>query len=485
MRNWICTFAAVLSVVSVFSVCTLAYEAPTGPTATAIPASKRTPVESAFSTVDPTTGRQTAVQANEDTGEGKAEDKPDKKEDKKSPGDWDDTDSSRGKASGGLAHRIRVEGQERPNEDRVLCALEWLKDHQNREGNWSATDFGDDSKRTKAKHTSSIEFVTGEKSDQGWIDTVDIGLTGLAILSFTGCGYSHKSGDYRLPLRNALLWLRKAQDNDGCFGAKEDDHFVYNHAIASKAVAELYGLSGDAVLKPVADKAVDFILKAQNPGLGWRYGVQPGANDSSVTGWMLDMLVTARRVGLEFDYSKSFTDAEIWFDLVTVKVNGFMRTGYDSPGGNSSRLRSATEYESHPTMNAVYVMTMLDIEKTKKTDETVLSYVNGCVEKDNLPVWDHHHIDFYYWYYASEALARVGGANWEKWSKAANDALLKSQRGSSAVDKKAELTSADTLDEYGSWDPVGAWGGAGGRVYSTAMGALILETEWRSYHRED
>jgi hypothetical protein len=32
---------------------------------------------------------------------------------------------------------------------------------------------------------------------------------------------------------------------------------------------------------------------------------------------------------------------------------------------------------------------------------------------------------------------------------------------------------------YGSWDPVGAWGRDGGRVYSTALCALILEVYYR------
>ena len=34
-------------------------------------------------------------------------------------------------------------------------------------------------------------------------------------------------------------------------------------------------------------------------------------------------------------------------------------------------------------------------------------------------------------------------------------------------------------DEDGSWDAVGKWCAAGGRVYSTAMGALCLEVEVR------
>lgn len=45
------------------------------------------------------------------------------------------------------------------------------------------------------------------------------------------------------------------------------------------ATTAMYGLSGDALLKPMVDKAVQFILKAQNPGMGWRHGVKPGDND--------------------------------------------------------------------------------------------------------------------------------------------------------------------------------------------------------------
>ena len=33
--------------------------------------------------------------------------------------------------------------------------------------------------------------------------------------------------------------------------------------------------------------------------------------------------------------------------------------------------------------------------------------------------------------------------------------------------------------EDGSWDPVGEWGAAGGRVYSTAICAMTLEVYYR------
>ena len=37
----------------------------------------------------------------------------------------------------------------------------------------------------------------------------------------------------------------------------------------------------------------------------------------------------------------------------------------------------------------------------------------------------------------------------------------------------------DDGDEKGSWDPIGPWGFAGGRVYSTALMTLTLEVYFR------
>ena len=74
----------------------------------------------------------------------------------------------------------------------------------------------------------------------------------------------------------------------------------------------------------------------------------------------------------------------------------------------------------------------------------------------------------YYWYMATEALERaesLGGKSSKAWTKELLKAVLPNQR------KEGHAK--------GSWDPVGAWGYSGGRVYSTALMALALSTEWR------
>ena len=86
------------------------------------------------------------------------------------------------------------------------------------------------------------------------------------------------------------------------------------------------------------------------------------------------------------------------------------------------------------------------------------------------PVWDEDGFgcDMYYWYYGSYAMYQMGdahGDHWRSWNRAMKRAVLDSQRGDG--------------DLKGSWDPVGPWGGSGGRVYSTALMVLCLEVYFR------
>ena len=60
---------------------------------------------------------------------------------------------------------------------------------------------------------------------------------------------------------------------------------------------------------------------------------------------------------------------------------------------------------------------------------------------------------------------RIGGPAWSAWNGALKKALLQHQR------KDGHLA--------GSFDPVGTYGKVGGRVYSTALCALMLEGYYR------
>ncbi len=74
-------------------------------------------------------------------------------------------------------------------------------------------------------------------------------------------------------------------------------------------------------------------------------------------------------------------------------------------------------------------------------------------------------VNLYYWYYGTLALYQLQDQNWETWNSALTRQLLGLQR-----------TSGDLA---GSWDTSTVWGRAGGRAYTTALGALSLEVYYR------
>jgi hypothetical protein len=82
------------------------------------------------------------------------------------------------------------------------------------------------------------------------------------------------------------------------------------------------------------------------------------------------------------------------------------------------------------------------------------------------PVWDKTGSqDHYYWYYATYALYQMGPPYWDNWQKSLTPSVVKTQR--------------EDGNFKGSWNPSGAWGEDGGRVYSTAILVLTLEAYYR------
>jgi hypothetical protein len=246
---------------------------------------------------------------------------------------------------------------------------------------------------------------------------------------------------------------------------------VYDHAIATQALCKAFALTPTPGLERPARAAVDLILKAQNPYAAWRYSIPPdGDNDTSVTAWMVHALVAAGEAGLTTD-AHAFTHALTWIDQMTDldrNSRSFGRTGYTEMGGQpirepTSGVQFPPEYSE--SMTAAGVLVRILAGRTLASDPLIDAGADLLAAR--LPHWENSggvsHVDFYYWYFGTLALARVGGPRWDRWVEAIRTAILDHQR----TDEKR--------DEYGSFDPVDPWSSAGGRVYSTAILALALQ----------
>ena len=336
----------------------------------------------------------------------------------------------------------------------VFAALKWLKNHQSPDGHWDSDGFDAHCKLNRC--------------DGPGEGTYDTGLTGLALLAFLGAGHTHQSGEFKDTVRAGLKYLRASQDSEGCFGARTSQHFLYNHACAALAMVEAYGMTGSQLLKGSAQSGIGFILKSRNPYGAWRYNYPPdGDNDTSVTGWMVMALKSAKLSNLDVEMS-AVKDAIGWVEKMTEPEFG--RTGYQQRGGASARTNEAMAKfpaDKSESLTAVGLTVRLFGGRELKTDPMIdkgADLISKCP-----PRWDVDKgtIDFYYWYYASLAMFQVGGDRWKKWNEAMKTSLLDHQR-----------LEKDRC-EYGSWDPIDPWSSEGGRVYSTAINCLTMEVYYR------
>jgi hypothetical protein len=337
----------------------------------------------------------------------------------------------------------------------IEAGLEWLVEHQDEDGKWDCDNF--------MKHDES-----GEPCDGPGDALHDVGVTGLALLAFLGDGSTMRSGPYREVVKRGVRWLCDEQNPDtGLFGGETSAHFIYDHVIATLAMCEAYGLSRYRVLEDNAQKAINYLEAHRNPYGCWRYQPRGGDNDMSVTGWAVLCYVSAKEFGLAVN-TKALELADAYIDEMTDATG---RTGYTDKGGRSSRHLgqhlAQFPVERTECMTSVGLLCKFFLDHDPEQDPSMGNMLETIMrvppkwEKDGSGSW----VDHYYWYYGTYAVFQAGEPEWTRWSKSLTGAVVKQQR------KDGNFK--------GSWDPAGAWGADGGRVYSTAILVLTLEAYYR------
>ena len=340
----------------------------------------------------------------------------------------------------------------------TLAALLWLARHQSPDGSWSVRDHTRQCKEACSPHPGDGDF--------------EAGVTGLSLLAFLGAGCTHLSRDiydgicFGDVVRKGLRWIMSRQDTEGCIGPRNVYRYMVNHILCATALFEARGMTGSNLFGDQANRALDFIVAAQNPGQGWRYGARCGDSDSLVTGWAMLALKSAEHSGLTVP-RRAYDGARAWYDEVTEEATG--RVGYQSKGDGRSSLPFQAGFEPHEASTAIGAVGRMLLDRNKCDPRTW----HGCdlLLKD-VPKWEGSRIDFYYWHFATQALFHFdgpAGCRWKEWDKALRGTLLKNQN------------PAGSGCRAGSWEPVDRWSAEGGRVYATAINALTLEVYGRIF----
>ncbi len=331
---------------------------------------------------------------------------------------------------------LELAGGSEQTEQAVRLALDFLTRAQEQDGRWDASRFG-----------GGMEYkVLGH--DRGGAGLhADTAVTALALLAMLAAGNTHLEGEFQDSTRRGLEYLISVQTVDGNLaGAALLFSQMYCHSMATLALSEAYAMTGDERLRNVVQRAVNYSVRAQHPqNGGWRYRAGD-LGDMSQFGWHVMALKSAQLGGIEIPES-TWRGMRVFLESCCSGAHRGL-AAYQ-PGQGPSRVMTA-----EALVCRFFLETEPNAELVREAAHAILASKPG----DGL-------INFYYWYYATYALNMAGGNFWNEWNQAMKTQLLAMQRQDGAL--------------RGSFDPNGVWCGYGGRIYSTAMATLCLESYYR------
>jgi squalene cyclase len=255
-------------------------------------------------------------------------------------------------------------------------ALAWLAKQQNSDGSWSEARY---------PHNPAI--------------------TAFALLAFLSQGHVPDQGLYGKELARGVRYLLSCGRDDGYLIGTRGGN-MYSHAMATLALAELWGLTGDKRIKPVLKKAIDLIVSSQSPEGGWRYSPRPFGADISVTIMQVMALRAAKNAGIHVK------------DETMKRAIAYIKRCYDVRSGAFCYM-PGTRPGFARTAAGVCVLQLTGEYKAKEIPRA-LDYL-----KDNFDAREHF---WYGHYYASHAMHQVGGKDWKDWYKKMVDTFLPLQR---------------------------------------------------------
>lgn len=357
-------------------------------------------------------------------------------------------------AFSGRAARLRsgsrpgVNGNPPEGEETIERGLVFLARHQRADGSWSLQGF-----------------------PEGASLVSDTAATALAIMAFQGAGYNHRELAYKDVIGSGLRYLMRHQKENGdLFTPLEDSSnrsvWLYSHALATIALCEAHGMTQDETLRGPAQKALDFIVAGQQAERGgWRYSPGVGA-DTSVSGWMTMALKSGELAGLQVSPAV-FGKIDRWLNAAQQSPSAAHLYCYNPYAPDSPEQRHGRQASKTMTAVGLLMRFYTGWRRDNPNFARGAAFLAASLPTEGTPRQNER--DTYYWYYATQVMAQVGGQSWEAWTERLEPMLVQSQvrRGSLA----------------GSWDPLlpvaDRWGPQAGRIYVTAMNLLSLEVEYR------
>ncbi|HMP77585.1 MAG TPA: terpene cyclase/mutase family protein [Kiritimatiellia bacterium] len=302
----------------------------------------------------------------------------------------------------------------------VKRALEWLKRNQAADGSWGPNKPA---------------------------------MTGLGLLTFLAHGETTSSKEYGQTIEKAIRFLLSIQNDKGEF-APASQSASYAHPIATYAISEAYGLTRIPDLKPAMEKAIDVLLKGQQPGGSWDYSWNKGARrDTSVAGWCIQALKAGFIAGAENPGLKEAMDRASK-DIFSAHNSDTGLFFYSGRAGGTISMTSV----------GVLSLQLLGHARSPQARAGLQALAGTKCDYRQPPSWP-----MYTWYYMTQAKFHSGGPIWTQWNNQFAPELTKNQNPDGSWTSAGQNFVGDGHGRETNY----------GLVYSTTLAALTLQVYYR------
>jgi hypothetical protein len=297
-------------------------------------------------------------------------------------------------------------------------------------------------------------LAENQSSDGSW--GRQSAVTSFALLAFMSQGHLPGQGKYGPEVAKGVKNLLAGARDDGYLVGPGGGN-MYSHGMATLALSQVWGMTGDEEVKKTLKKAIDLMVKSQNHEGGWRYEPQPTGADISVTIMMVMALRGAKDSGLQVPNATMENALEYIRKCHDPRSGGYR---YQPGGGPPGFARTAAGV---CVIQLTGVIQKMEEEvqsgkgdkrdETKKKLEEYQERMKGALAYMEKTADDRSH----YWYghyYAAHAWHQVGGKAWEEYYGKMKKNLLAIQNSN------------------GSWRDSRESGV--GPAYQTAIAVLIL-----------
>jgi hypothetical protein len=270
-----------------------------------------------------------------------------------------------------------------------------------------------------------------------------VAVTSLSLMAFMSKAHFPGFGPHGDQLDQGMKWLLKEAKKrpDGYMGKA-----MYEHGFATLALSEMWGMTRDPeeddAIQKALEKAVEVILRSQNPGGGWRYTPQAdGGEDTSCTMTIFHALASARQAGIVVP------------NETIAKVVKYLKGVHDADTGGFA-YNSYGKVSFPCTSGGAYIAQLAGQRDTEMVNAALrhLKSLAPGVITGGARYYCYGH------YYAIQAMVQAGDEEYSKWYPQIRDALISQQNA------------------QGAW---GKSGKAGGVSYEMPMAIIILSTPHR------